>query len=223
MLSPFLQRASVIPLAFAAMAGSAGSAAAEMTLSLYGGYQSAPHSEIDIDGVRAFTAGWEGRSFTWPVYWGARGTLWLDDYQMPNLGIALDFSHTKVYADDETLAKAGWSHFEYSDGLNLLTLNALYRFPLNDSKWTPYVGLGAGINVPHVEVTRPSGRTYGYQFGGPTLQAQAGLAYSFARNWDAFLEYKANYSWVDVDIDSGDSMKSNIWTNAVNLGVSFSF
>ncbi len=199
------------------------SAAAEMAFSLYGGYQSAPHSDVEVDGMTDFAAGWEGKSFSWPIYWGARGTWWLDSFDTPNLGVSLDFSHSKVYADDETLQKTGWSHFEFSDGLNLLTVNALYRFPMPEAKLTPYVGIGAGINVPHVEVTRPSGTTYGYQFGGPTLQAQAGLSYSFAKNWDAFVEYKANYSWIDVDLDGGDRMKSNILTNAVNLGVSFHF
>ena len=204
-------------------AASADRASAETAFSVYGGYQTAPHSPIEINGADAFTAGWEGRSFNWPAYWGARATYWLDRYKQPNLGIALDFSHAKVYADDATLAKSGWSHFEFTDGLNLLTLNALYRFPIKDSKWTPYVGLGAGINVPHVEVTRPSGRTYDYQFGGPTVQAQAGVSYNFAKNWDAFVEYKANYSWVDVKIDSGDRMKTGILTNSVNFGIGFRF
>ncbi|TCT38832.1 outer membrane protein [Martelella mediterranea] len=198
-------------------------ASAEMAFSVYGGYQSAPHSEIDINNQDAFTAGWEGKPFTAPPHWGVRGTWWLDQFDMPNLGISLDYSHDKVYADSETLSKSGWSHFEFTDGINLLTLNALYRFPIKETKWTPYVGAGAGINVPHVEVTRASGETFDYQFGGATLQAQAGIAYSFLENWDAFLEYKATYSWVDVDIDSGDSLQTNIFTNAVNVGVSYRF
>ena len=45
-----------------------------------------------------------------------------------NWGIALDYIYDKVYADDETLEKTGWSHFEFTDGLNLITLNGLYRF-----------------------------------------------------------------------------------------------
>ncbi|MBP0651944.1 hypothetical protein J8J40_33275, partial [Mycobacterium tuberculosis] len=71
-----------------------------------------------------------------------------------------------------------FSHFEFTDGLNLLTLNALYRMPLN-TVFTPYAGLGAGINVPHVETTATgTGALAGapkpgeYQLGGATLQAQ---------------------------------------------------
>jgi lipid A oxidase len=38
-----------------------------------------------------------------------------------------------------------------------------------------------------------------------------------------FAEYKGNYSFVDVDIDSGASLKTNILTHAINLGVSYKF
>ena len=41
------------------------------------------------------------------------------------------------FADDETLASSGWSHFEFSDGINLLTLNALYRMPIEGTKFVP--------------------------------------------------------------------------------------
>ncbi|MBA4786302.1 MULTISPECIES: outer membrane protein [Pseudorhizobium] len=192
-------------------------------LSAYGGYQTSPHSDIDVSDQASFSAGWEGKSFSTPPYWGVRGTYWFGEGQLSDLGVSLDFSHAKVYADDETLAKSGWSHFEMTDGINLLTLNALYRFPIEGTRFTPYIGAGAGINVPHIEVTRASGQTSEYQFGGATLQAQAGVKYDISDRWAAFVEYKGNYSWVDVDIDSGASLKTEVITNAVNLGVSFKF
>jgi lipid A oxidase len=95
--------------------------------------------------------------------------------------------------------------------------------PLEGTKFVPYVGAGAGVNIPHVEVTRGSGRTFAYQLGGATLQAQAGVAYEFTKNWSGFLEYKGNYSWVDVDIDSGPTLKTKILTDAVKVGVSYKF
>jgi lipid A oxidase len=191
--------------------------------SAYGGYQTSPHSDIEVSDQASFAAGWEGKSFSTPPYWGVRGTYWFGEGQLSDIGVSLDFSHAKVYADDETLAKSGWSHFEMTDGINLLTLNALYRFPIEGTRFTPYVGAGAGINVPHIEVTRASGRTFEYQFGGATLQAQAGVKYDFSDRWAAFVEYKGNYSWVDVDIDSGATLNTEVITNAVNLGVSFKF
>lgn len=199
------------------------SMAGEWELSTYGGYQSAPHSDVEVSDGTDFNAGWEGKSFAMPLYWGVRGTYWFEGGQLENLGISLDFSHAKVYADDETLTKAGWERFEMTDGINLLTVNALYRFPIENSRFTPYVGAGVGINVPHIEVTRPSGTTSEYQLGGATLQAQAGVKFDITDRWAAFVEYKGNYSFVDVDIDSGDSLKTEIFTNAVNIGVSFKF
>lgn len=219
---PLLMAASVSVL-LAGIAALPQATSAEMAFSVYGGYQGAAKSDVDINHHKAFEATWDGKSFTSPPYWGVRGTWWLDQFGYSNLGVELDFSHSKVYASDGTLAKAGWSHFEYSDGINILTLNAMYRFPIKDSRWTPYAGVGAGINVPHVEVTRPSGRTFNYQFGGPTLQAQAGIQYDISKHWAVFAEYKGNYSWVDVDIDSGDKLRSNLFTNALNFGVSVKF
>ena len=198
-------------------------AAAEMGVSVYGGFQTAPHSDIEVSDGPDFRAGWEGKSCQMPPYYGVRGTWWMTDLGKPNLGLSVDFTHAKVYADSATLSTSGWSHFEFSDGINLLTLNALYRMPIEGTKFVPYIGAGAGINVPHVEVTRGSGRTFEYQLGGATVQAQAGVAYDFNESWSAFVEYKGNYSWVDVDIDSGASLKTKILTNAVNVGVSYRF
>ncbi|MBB4064282.1 outer membrane protein [Gellertiella hungarica] len=204
--------------------GLAGASADDFDIQVYGGLQGAPHSTVSTSDGTEFTAGWEGNSFEMPLYLGARGVWWGAVDSMPDLGLSLDFTHAKVYADDETLASTpGWTHFEFTDGLNLLTLNALYRFPIENTSFTPYVGAGAGINVPHVEVTRPSGITSEYQIGGATLQAQAGIDYRLTDRWSVFAEYKGNYSFVNVDIDNNATLDTNIWTNAVNFGVSFRF
>jgi lipid A oxidase len=197
--------------------------AEDLQFSAYGGYQTAPHSGVDVSDGTHFNAGWEGKSFGSPPYYGARVTWWLESFNHPNLGLSIDYTHDKVYADQKTLDTSGWSHFEFTDGLNLLTANALYRFPLDGKRWTPYVGAGVGINIPHVEVTRPQGTTFDYEFGGMTLQAQAGVDFRITERWSTFVEYKGTYSWIDVPIDSGDRLKTNIITNAVNLGVSFHF
>ena len=64
----------------------------------------------------------------------------------------------------------------------------------------------------------PSGTTFDYEFGGVTLQAQAGVDFRITEHWSTFVEYKGTYSKVDVPIDSGDRLKTDIFTNAVNLG-----
>lgn len=195
----------------------------DFSLSAYGGIQGAPRSEVSISDGTDFTAGWEGQSFETPFYFGARGTWWGVIESEPDLGLSVDYSHAKVYADEETISRTpGWTHFEFTDGLNLLTLNALYRMRF-DNGITPYIGAGAGINVPHVEVTRPSGTTSEYQLGGATLQAQLGVDYRVTDQWSVFAEYKVNYSFIDAKIDNGDTLETNILTNAANVGVTFHF
>lgn len=217
-------RLSALVLSTAVLLLAADDVTAEMQVSVYGGLQTAPHSKVKVSDGTSFTAGWEGKSFGAPPYYGARAIWWMDEGRLADVGLSIDFTHAKVYADRDTLVNKtpGWSHFEFTDGLNLLTLNALYRFR-NTSQWTPYVGAGAGINVPHVEVTRPKGTTFEYSYGGLALQAQAGLEYRISDRWSAFAEYKGNYSFVDVPIDSGDRLKTKVMTNAVNVGLSFHF
>ncbi|MBB3656358.1 lipid A oxidase [Rhizobium sp. BK650] len=210
-------------IAFSAIALVAGTASAEdLEFSIYGGYQTAPHSHVDVSDGTSFSAGWEGKSFGSPPYYGGRVTWWLGDFNLPNWGVSLDYTHDKVYADDDTMARTpGWTHFEFTDGLNLLTINGLYRFKDPARRWTPYLGAGVGVNIPHVEVTRPQGTTFDYEFGGVTFQAQAGVDFRITDNWSTFVEYKGTYSRVDVPIDSGDRLKTNIVTNAVNVGISY--
>lgn len=195
------------------------------TLSVYGGYQGASNSKVKVDDGTKFTTEWEGKSFSMPAYWGVRGTWWLNGLGYDNLGIMLDYSHTKVYATEDTLKNRtpGWTHFEFTDGLNLATVNAVYRFPQAGQPWTPYLGAGLGVNVPHVEVIRPSGKTWNYQVGGVTGQLMGGVDYKFTDHISGFSEIKLNYSHVNVDIDSGDKLKTNIFTGAVNVGLSYSF
>lgn len=191
-------------------------------ISVYGGYEFAPHSKVTVSDGPDFAAGWDTNPFQMPPYWGIRGTYWFDGGALSNWGVSLDYTHAKVYADDESMAKAGgWSVFEFTDGLNLLTVNGLYRFQDPTRRWTPYLGAGIGVNIPHVEVIRPEGKTWAYEFGGVTLQAQAGVDFKVTDRWSTFVEYKGTYSRVDVPIDSGVDLKTNIFTNAVNVGVSF--
>ena len=199
-------------------------AAAEFELSGYTGWQTAPHSDVkgtDPTGIGDFdfTAGWDGNSMTMPPYWGVRGTWWRSD----DLGFGLDFSHNKVYADDETLQDEGFNILEFTDGLNIVTATVFKRFPGQERVWTPYVGGGLGVSIPHVEVQTTGDKTFNYQVGGPAVQWVAGVSYPFTPSWSVFGEYKGTYSKNDVDLDGGGNLETNIVTNALNLGVSFNF
>lgn len=216
-----MQRLLLITVASLALSGVA---LAEDQFSIYGGIQSAPHSGVtgtDPGGVGDFdfTAGWEGRSFEMPPYWGLRWTRWQTD----RFGWGVDINHTKVYADDDTLADSEFSHFEFSDGLNILTVNAWRRFPDASATFTPYVGAGIGISVPHVEVTTSGGRVFEYQVTGPAVQWVAGASYSLNDRWSVFGEYKGTYSMNEADLGSGGTLETDIVTNALNFGVSFGF
>lgn len=196
---------------------------AEMEISLYTGVQGAPHSGVsgnDPGGVGAFdfNAAWEGNSFEAPPYYGLRATWWRDE----NWGFGLEFNHAKVYADDATLAASGFSRLEFTDGLNIITANAFYRWQ-NGGKWTPYIGAGIGIAVPHVDVQSAGGKTFEYQYTGPAIQLVAGVKYDLNDKWGLFGEYKGTYSTNKADLASGGTLETNILTNALNFGVSYKF
>ncbi len=199
-------------------------ALAEVELSFYGGLQSAPHSDVSISGDSVipdddFTAGWEGRSFDAPPYYGLRATWW----RSSDLGFGVEVNHTKVYADDETLAESGLEHFEFSDGLNIITFNMFRRWEDAFGGFTPYLGGGVGVAVPHVEVTVPGSKTFEYQLSGPAVALMAGASYPITDRWSVFGEYKGTYSMNSADLETGGSLESDIITNAVNFGVSFDF
>ena len=213
-------RAAAAALCLAA----AGPALAETELSFYTGAQEAAHSRVTGDdpggvGPFSFLAAWQGKSFQPPPYYGARATWWRSD----RLGYGVEFTHAKVYASDSTLATSGFSVLEFTDGLNVITANVMYRWPREGRRWTPYVGAGLGISVPHVEVTSTGGSVFEYQYAGPAATAIAGVRYALNDRWAVFGEYKFTHTRNEVDLGSGGTMKMKINTNAINVGVSWSF
>ena len=213
-----------LALALSMLVGTVPAAMAEVELSFYTGVQSAPHSGVsgnDPGGVGNFdfNAKWDGRSSEMPPYYGFRATWWQDS----RLGYGVEFNHAKVYADDATLANNGFNRLEFTDGLNLLTANVMYRWHQPQRAWTPYVGAGLGIAVPHVDVQTAGGKTFGYQMTGPALIALAGVSYRLTESWSVFGEYKGSYSRNKADLDNGGRLETNLVTNALNIGVSYSF
>ena len=197
---------------------------AEVELSFYGGWQSAPHSNVSISGDSVipdddFTAGWDGRSFEAPPHYGLRATWWRNE----DLGFGIELNHTKVYADDATLAASGLDHFEFSDGLNIVTFNVFRRWEEAFGGFTPYLGGGLGVSIPHVEVTVPGSKTFEYQLAGPAVAWMAGASYPITDRWSVFGEYKGTYSMNETELETGGSLDTDIITNAVNFGVSFDF
>jgi lipid A oxidase len=196
--------------------------AAEDLLSVYGGVQGALSSHVsgqDTDRTKlSFDADWEGQSLDLPPYYGLRYTRWLPN----NWGWAIDFTHAKIFADEETLARSGFERLSLSHGLNTLTVGVLRRFPTS-GPMTPYLGAGLGISSPHVEAFSPAAAegTSEYQFGGPVAEVRAGLDWRLSERWSIFAEYEGTYADLDADLKGGGSLHSEIRTNAINLGVSF--
>ena len=196
--------------------------AAELEVSVYTGTQSAPHSTVS--GTRGgtpfdFNAGWEGKPFEMPPYYGVRATWW----RAGGLGFGVEFNHAKVYADGKTLTASGFDRLEFTDGHNLITANVFYRWKEPDRRYTPYVGAGVGLAVPHVDVLVNGDKTFGYQVTGPAVQIVAGVSYALNDTWAVFGEYKGSYSSNEADLDGGGTLKTDLITNALNVGLSYSF
>ncbi|MCO8145740.1 phosphatase PAP2 family protein [Rhodovulum tesquicola] len=214
-------------LALSALAAATGSATkAEMELWVYTGHQSAPHSNVrgsdpagagDFD----FTAGWEGRPFDMPPHWGLRGVWWRSE----TFGYTLDFNHTKIYADDETLAASGFEMLEFTDGLNNLTAGIIRRWPDPSRAWTPYAGASAGVVIPHVEVRTGPGApvTQEYQLVGPSVAVIFGATWRLTDRTALFGEYKGTWSRIDADLTGGGALETEVITNALNIGLAYRF
>ena len=197
--------------------GVANSAQAEVELSFYSGTQSAPHSIINDSVLGEGRVKWLGKSFEAPIYAGLRATWWKSE----TWGFGVEVNHAKVYSENK--AALGYDVLEFTDGLNLITANVFRRFP-TAGRFTPYVGGGLGIAVPHVEIQRGGeSRTFEYQLTGPAAILVFGTSYELNDKWSLFAEYKGSYSQNTAKVDAGGTLKTNIVTNALNFGVSYSF
>jgi lipid A oxidase len=152
----------------------------------------------------------------------------------------VDFTHAKTYGDlGATVGASGtrggaavaptetvgttFSTLEFTDGLNLLTLNGMHRWVL-DQDLRPYAGLGIGVAIPHVEATTAFGpRTFDYQLTGVALQGVVGLEIRMTEMFSLFSEYKLSYAQIDADLDNGGSLSTDIWTNHFVLGLSLNY
>lgn len=207
------------------IAALAAPAAAETELSFYMGWQTLPHSRISGNlpnggGSYNQLVGWEGKPFSMPPYYGARATWW----QGSNLGFGLEYTHTKAYADGATKSALGFSRLEFSDGHNVLTANVMKRWPEKLGNFTPYVGGGLGFAFPHVDATHASGsRTYGFQVTGPAARVMAGASYPINDRFSVFGEYQFTYSTNEGTFDQNGTFKTDIKTNALNVGLSLKF
>ena len=159
--------------------------------------------------------GWIGRPFKAPIYYGIRIQRWLAGGYA---GTMLDFTHAKAISKRDDVASFSgtlngkpvaqkqrmgdvFRHLEFSHGHNMVTLNGLARLAPPWSRFRPYLGVGAGISLPHTEIgiRSENARTYEYQFAGFAGQALAGLEVQLGRA-ALFIEYKFTYAPYDVPL-----------------------
>ena len=210
-------------------------AAAEVELSFYLGVQGVQKSTGSgtMPGGAPFSRriDWEGNSLDLPIYYGGRVTWWTQN----NLGFGIEATHAKAYASNADLAALGVSKLELSDGHNIFTINIMKRFPdsFAGSKFTPYVGAGFGVAVPHadIQVIGSTGRTFGFEQTGLAARGIAGLKYDLNDRWALFGEYQATWSDNEITIDpdpavagqTAGRLNTTLITHALNFGVSYSF
>lgn len=198
----------------------------EVELSYYMGPQTAPHSRVNgvyptgagagLDGTSfSNLIGWKGKPFAMPPYYGVRGMYWREN----NLGFGLEFTHTKVYAPAAEMP-TGFSRLEFTDGHNIITANVMKRWPEQWGNFTPYVGAGIGIALPHVDVTVGTSRTYGYQMAGPAAKLIVGAKYDINKRWAMFSEWEFTRSNNKIKLSDGGTLNTRIIENAINFGIS---
>lgn len=216
-------------------------ARAEWRLSAYGGASDTWDSDVKLHqpGGTDLTlndVSWSSESFKSPIYYGARLTYWFDAAPW---GLALDFTHAKMIASTGDVVevsgtRAGmpvsgsepigntFSNLQISHGLNLLTLNGLYRWQTSRGV-EPYVGLGAGVAIPHIETNIGGVETQEYQLAGPAAQALVGLSAPVYGRFSVFAEYKLSYADISADLTGGGTLDVKPWTNHFLAGLSFRF
>lgn len=226
------------------------SASGEFAISIYGGKALTEDGDLDLHQPSGTSlafreVSWSDRSFESPFYYGARLTYWLAS--KPHWGASLDFTHAKIYLGlSDTVRVTGsrggmpvhdrervsdtFERFNISHGLNFVTLNALHRwFPKgqrDDSllgRLQPYVGLGAGVTIPHVEATVGGVDTDEYQFGGPVIQGMLGLNYDVWKHLSTLVEYKLSYANLDLDLNSSGKVSTEAVTHHLAFGISYRF
>lgn len=201
-----------------------------------GGYTGVPYTYPDDvrfqkpDGseLTVHDVAWDGKPFDDPIYYGARVVRWSRN---SSLGGMIDFTHGKAYSQREQEVRLSgqglaegqpetrkisdiFHKLEFTHGHNMLTLNGLFRLPWGTSAIKPYVGLGAGVSIPHTEVQFRGvrGRTYEYQFTGPVLQVVGGLEIRVPR-LSYFVEYKFTFApyRAPLHLRDGTTAVADLW------------
>ena len=183
---------------------------------------------------------WDGEPFTFPIYAGVRAVTWrgtlggmidfLHDKAVTRVGKG---AHGRRVTGERAIVDTAdlegtikglpappsakitdiVERLEFTHGHNMLLPTALLRLGAWASRLRPYVGIGYGVALPHVEVW-PTGegeasKTNEYQAAGPAFQIVAGLELDGARG-AYYVEYKFTSASLNVMLTGG---KTPSWCN----------
>lgn len=162
--------------------------------------------------------GFLAKPFKTPPYYGYR-ISWLRQ-DLP-LGVEAEFIHAKTIATDTKSATL--TAFEQSHGLNFILGNVAYRSRAFCSGRCVGVGrVGAGISLPHVEATYLGTHGESYQYGGPAMQAAAGLEISLHGGLTAIVDGRYTYTRVTDDLPGAElSAAFSTWHFDAGIGWRF--
>ena len=195
------------------------------------------------------------KAFTEP-YYGIRFYHFFKNH--PHWGFGIDFIHFKVFmADPQTqrvsvtgpwpnvqpdgkiLLDDHFSMLNVSHGVNHITLTGIYRlflFPsvkIPDGRLQPFVSLGAGPAVPHLQLTlkqdgqlAPKAFSYQLRLGNWGMGLGAGFRWKISPRFGLYGEYKWTYSILnEMHYDNGEDGKVSMRfpTHHLVWGLSFVF
>lgn len=213
----------------------------ETVVSIYAGapyyYRSDVHmTRPDGTDVTLKRLGWDGDPFYFPIDGGLRSVHWRG-----SSGFMIDFLHNKAIArtgkgshgrkisngvidEVETVGTLKgnpspgtlkltdlFERLEFTHGHNVLLFGPVARLSAFSPRLRPYLGIGAGVAIPHVEV-RFAGegretRTGEYQLAGPAAQLVAGIELRSGRG-SYYLEYKFTWAKIAAALTGDESGKN---------------
>lgn len=180
--------------------------------------------------------GWDGDALKFPIDGGVRAVT-----GSQSLAFMVDFLHNKAVsrlgkgahgrklanpviedADTAGTLKGApapprvkltdvFERLEFTHGHNVLLFTPIVRLASIAPRIRPYVGIGAGFALPHVEVWFPGEskevRTNEYQYAGPAVQALAGFEIRTGK-MSYFVEYKFTYAWISAALTGDQSWRN---------------
>ena len=178
---------------------------------------------------------WQARPFSGSFYYGYRFAAFLP--HTPRLGFEVDLLHYKMYAKvhEDKQVTGVWQNepidtvapvsdriqeFRITNGVNVLTLGAVYRVPVLVSpafpqgRIQPYFGGGPAYYILYAinTVDNEPNRNRGYKAGGWGYTVQSGVRYALTRNFSLFGEGRYNNGTAHVNIADGGIGQTHIST-----------